>query len=165
MRKTSLLDLQFAFCHPRFAILAVLFATTVAARLEADEGMWLFNNPPTKILKERYNFQPDDAWYKKVQHAAVRINAGGSGSFVSGDGLVMTNHHVGSGALQQLSTKEKDLLKEGFRAKTREEERKCPDMEFNVLQNIEDVTAKINAAVASPTANTPPATPMRCCRA
>ena len=141
MGKTSLLNLQ-------FAILVVLFASVIATPpARGDEGLWLFNNPPNKIFKERYKFEPTKAWYEKVQKAAVRINHGGSGSFVSPDGLVMTNHHVGSGALQQLSTKEKDLLKTGFHAKTRAEELKCPDMEFDVLENIEDVTAKINAAV------------------
>ncbi len=148
MRKTSLLNLQFAICNRQFAISALLCAFAItAAPAHADEGMWLFNNPPTKIFKEKYNFMPDKAWYEKVQQAAVRINRGGSGSFVSPDGLVMTNHHVGAGVLQQLSTKDKDLLQEGFHAKTRAEELKCPNMEFDVLESIEDVTAKINAAV------------------
>jgi hypothetical protein len=146
MRKETSFNLQFAVCNRLFAILALIFASLSSAT-RADEGMWLFNNPPNKIFKERYNFEPGKAWYEKVQHAAVRINHGGSGSFVSADGLVMTNHHVGSGALQQLSTKEHDLLKEGFYAKTREEERKCFDMEFLVLRDIVDVTEKINAAV------------------
>ena len=146
MRKTSSPNLKFAICNCQFAILAALFVFAVKPA-NADEGMWLFDNPPNKIFKERYGFEPTKAWYDKVQKAAVRINHGGSGSFVSADGLVMTNHHVGAGALQQLSTKERDLLKEGFHAKTRAEERKCPDMEFAVLRSIEDVTAKINAAV------------------
>jgi hypothetical protein len=133
----------------RNATLIVWLAAIVSvpAFARADEGMWLFNNPPTKIFKEKYNFTPDKAWYEKVQRSAVRINHGGSGSFVSPDGLVMTNHHVGSGALQQLSTKEKNLLETGFHAKNRGEELKCKDMEIDVLMNIEDVTAKINAAV------------------
>ena len=146
MRRHSLFNLQFAICNYQFAILSALLALAIKPA-RADEGMWLFNNPPNKIFKEHYNFEPTKAWYEKVQKAAVRINHGGSGSFVSPDGLVMTNHHVGSGALQQLSTKDKDLLKEGFHAKTRAEELKCPDMEFDVLESIEDVTAKINAAV------------------
>ncbi len=68
-----------------------------ALTAEADEGMWLFNCPPKKMLKERYHFDVTDAWLSHLQHAALRINRGGSGSFVSPDGLVMTNHHVGAG--------------------------------------------------------------------
>jgi len=113
----------------------------------ADEGMWLFNNPPKQLLKERYNFAPSDDWYVHLQRSSVRFNSGGSGSFVSADGLVMTNHHVGADCLQKLSTKDKDLIALGFYAKTPEEEVRCVDLELNVLQSIEDVTAKINAAV------------------
>src|SRR5712671_31820 len=84
----------------------------------ADEGMWLFNNPPYKILQDKYHFQPTAAWLDHLQKASVRFNSGGSGSFVSPDGLVMTNHHVGLGALQKLSgLKKKDFVKEGFYAK------------------------------------------------
>ncbi len=113
----------------------------------ADEGMWLFTKPPTKVLKEKYGFEPTADWLEHVQKSSVRFNGGGSGSFVSADGLVMTNHHVGSDDLEKLSTPDKNLLKLGFYAKTREEEAKCPDLELNVLWNIEDVTAKINGAV------------------
>ncbi len=113
----------------------------------ADEGMWLFNFPPKKTLEEKHHFTPTDAWLQHLQHAAVRLNNGGSGSFVSADGLVMTNHHVGADALQKLSTKDRDLLRSGFYAKTRDEELKCPDSELNVLMSIEDVTDRVNAAV------------------
>jgi hypothetical protein len=148
MRKTSLLNLQFAICNFRFAIFLLVSAMTIGgASLRGDEGMWLFDNPPSKIFKDKYQFEPTKDWYEHVRKSSVRINHGGSGSFVSPDGLVMTNHHVGSGAVQQLSTKEKDLLQNGFYAKTREEEIKCKDMEIDVLASIEDVTAKINAAV------------------
>src|SRR3954470_1813348 len=96
----------------------VVAAILLTSGLRAGEGMWLFNNPPRKLLKEKYGFEPSDKWLEHVQKASVRFNAGGSGSFVSADGLVMTNHHVGLGALQKLSKKEKDYVKEGFYAKT-----------------------------------------------
>jgi hypothetical protein len=112
-----------------------------------DEGMWLFNNPPEKLLKDKYNFAPGPEWYTHLQRSSVRFNSGGSGSFVSADGLVLTNHHVGADCLQKLSTKERDLIALGFYAKTLQEEVRCVDLELNVLQNIEDVTERINAAV------------------
>ncbi len=112
-----------------------------------DEGMWLFNNPPTKILKDKYGFEPDRAWFEHLQRASVRFNSGGSGSFVSSNGLVLTNHHVGADDLQKLSTKDKNYLAEGFYAKTQAEEVKCLDLELNVLMSIEDVTDRVNAAV------------------
>ena len=113
----------------------------------ADEGMWLFNNPPEKLLKEKYNFAPGQDWYTHLQRSSVRFNSGGSGSFVSADGLVLTNHHVGADCLQKLSTSEEDLIAQGFYARTLQEEVRCVDLELNVLQNIEDVTDRINAAV------------------
>jgi hypothetical protein len=118
-----------------------------AAKTHGDEGMWLFNNPPKKILKERYGFEPDAAWYEHLQKSSVRFNSGGSGSFVSSDGLVLTNHHVGSDALQKFSTKDRDYVATGFYAKKPEEEIKCVDLELNVLMSIEDVTKRVNAAI------------------
>ena len=75
-----------------------------AAAAKADEGMWLFNQPPRELLRQAYNFDPTDAWLNHLQQASVRFNSGGSGSFISAQGLVMTNHHVGADALQKLST-------------------------------------------------------------
>ncbi|QEL15960.1 S46 family peptidase [Limnoglobus roseus] len=129
------------------AAVAVTGFTMTSPPASADEGMWLFNNVPKKLLKEKYNFEPTDAWLDHLQKASVRFNSGGSGSFVSATGLVMTNHHVGADDLQKLSTKEKDYLKEGFQAKTAAEEIKCKALELNCLQSIKDVTAEVNAAV------------------
>ena len=126
--------------------LAAVFA--LAAGLAcADEGMWLFNRPPRALLKQKYNFEPTDAWLEHVQKSCVRFNSGGSGSFVSEDGLVMSNHHVGADALQKMGDKDHNYLRDGFYAKTPAEEKRCLDLELNVLMSIEDVTARVNAAV------------------
>jgi hypothetical protein len=108
--------------------------------------MWLFTKPPTKLLKDKYGFEPTPQWLEHVQKSAVRFNTGGSGSFVSANGLVMTNHHVGSDVLEQLSTPEKNLLETGFVARTLAEEPKCPELELNVLWSIDDVTDRVKAA-------------------
>jgi hypothetical protein len=114
--------------------------------LPADEGMWLFNNPPRAQLK-KYNFDPDQKWLDHVRLSSVRFNSGGSGSFVSPDGLVMTNHHVAADDLQKVSTQEKNYLRDGFLAKTRDEEIKCKGLELNVLIGIKDVTGDVEKAV------------------
>jgi hypothetical protein len=123
------------------------FMTLASSAAWSDEGMWLFNNPPRKILKDKYGFEPTPAWLEHVQKASVRFNTGGSGSFVSADGLVMTNHHVGLSALQKLSSQKKDFVKDGFHAKSYEEEFKAVDEELNVLVDITDVTETVKAAV------------------
>lgn len=129
------------------ALFAALFATSTLSLARADEGMWPFNNVPRAEIKRRYGFDVTDAWLKKVQLASVRFNNGGSGSFVSADGLVLTNHHIASDTLQKLSAAEKDYLKEGFHARTRAAEIKAPDLELNVLVSVEDVTDRVNRAV------------------
>ncbi|HVT27836.1 MAG TPA: S46 family peptidase [Lacipirellulaceae bacterium] len=129
------------------ALMLGISMSLIPSDAPADEGMWLFTNPPKQRLKERYNFEPSEAWLKNLQQSAVRFNSGGSGAFVSPDGLVITNHHVGADALQKLSTPDRDLVATGFYAKTRNEEIKCVDLELNVLVSTEDVTARVNAAV------------------
>jgi len=114
---------------------------------QADEGMWLFNNPPLKLLQEKYHFQPTPAWLEHIQKSSVRFDNGGSGSFISPDGLVMTNHHVGADCLAKISTKEKDYLAIGFAANSNADEPKCVDLELNVLMSIEDVTKRAASVV------------------
>jgi hypothetical protein len=112
----------------------------------ADEGMWLLNKVPVDKIKAKYGFEVTQQWLDNVRLGSVRFNNGGSGSFVSADGLAFTNHHVGRVCLQDLSTKDKDYIKNGFYAKTQAEEAKCPDLELNVLKEIEDVTAQVQGA-------------------
>jgi len=129
---------------------AVFFAVLFGAgegRVQADEGMWLLNAPPVQQLKERYGFEPTPAWLEHVQKSSVRFNNGGSGSFVSADGLIITNHHVAADIVQKLSTGQRNLLRDGFQAHSRGEEVKCEGMELNVLVSIENVTDQINGAM------------------
>lgn len=128
------------------SLMIVGFAMSVY-ELHADEGMWLFNNPPKQRIKEKYGFELTDAWLDRVRLSSVRFNSGGSGSFVSPNGLVMTNHHVGADDLQKLSDEKNDYLKNGFHARTLAEEKPCKGLELNVLINIKDVTAEVNAVV------------------
>jgi len=123
--------------------LVFLFATLAPA----DEGMWLYNAPPKDQIKAKYGFQITQEWLDHIRLSSVRFNNGGSGSFVSADGLTFTNHHVGAGCVQQLSTEGRDYMKTGFYAKTQAEEAKCPNLELNQLIGIEDVTDKVNAGV------------------
>ena len=116
----------------------------------ADEGMWTFDNLPLRQWKERYNFEPSQEWIDHIRLASLRFE-GGSASFVSPDGLIITNQHVASGQLAKLSTKDKDLVKNGFYARTQAEELKTPDMEANVLISFENVTERVQSAAKSST--------------
>ena len=130
----------------RLCFFALILAVTAPLAL-ADEGMWLYNAFPKETVKAHYGFLPTQQWLDHVRLSSVRFNNGGSGSFVSADGLTFTNHHVGAECIQQLSKAGTDFMKTGFYARTQAEEAKCPDLELNVLTGIEDVTAKVNADV------------------
>jgi hypothetical protein len=131
----------------RRVLLACGLLALTAGTCLADEGMWLYNHPPRKLLKDKHDFDASAAWLEHLQKSSVRFNNGGSGSFVSADGLVMTNHHVGRSSIAKLSTPEHNYIASGFYAKTRDGELKCHDLELNVLMSIEDVTDRVKAAV------------------
>ncbi len=124
-------------------ILILALATPLAP---ADEGMWLYNAFPGDRVQKQYGFLPTQEWLDHLRLSSVRFNNGGSGSFVSADGLAFTNHHVGADCIEKLGTSGTDYMKTGFYAKAQAEEAKCPDLELNVLVGIDDVTAKVKAA-------------------
>ena len=106
-----------------------------------------------------YGFEATNAWLDHLRLASVKFGSGGSAEFVSPEGLILSNHHVGFRALQRLSTPEHNFLRDGYYARTRAEERPCPGIEVRVLMNIEDVTARVNAAVAAACPMMPPSGP------
>ena len=128
--------------------------TVLLAVARADEGMWLFSHPPLERLEKDHaaalkGKKVSPEWLTHLQQASVRFNSGGSGSFVSADGLVLTNHHVGADSLQKLGDAEHNYYRDGFAAATQADELKCHDLELNVLVSIEDVTARVQGAVTA----------------
>ncbi len=128
---------------------ALLFALVMP--MCAEEGMWTFDNPPLKQLAEKYNFHPTQEWLDHLRLSSVRLNDGGSGSFVSPDGLLLTNHHVARFQLQKNSTPDHNYVRDGFYAATQDQEMKSPDLEINVLVGIADVTARVQGAAKGTT--------------
>jgi Peptidase S46 len=138
-----------ASSHPMklpLALASLAFMAAIPAS-RADEGMWLFNAPPRAQLKARYGFDLTDPWLDHLMKSSVRFDSGGSGSFVSADGLVITNHHIGLDSLQKLSSARKNYVKDGFLAATPADEVRVVDEEIDALQSIEDVTSRVNAGV------------------
>ena len=130
----------------RQASAAMLAAALFSPAVRADEGMWTFDNPPVKQLQEKYNFTPTQQWLDHLRLSSVRLNDGGSGSFASPHGLLLTNHHVARGQLQKNSSADHDYIRDGFYATTPEQEMKSQDLEVNVLVSYEDVTDRVNTA-------------------
>jgi len=126
--------------------LVLLAAVTLAFAARADEGMWTLDNFPSAKVRQKYGFAPDAQWLRETQLSSVRLAGGCSGSFVSPDGLVMTNHHCAHSCIEQLSTQEKDFVAQGFSAAAPENEVRCPEIELNQLIQISDVTARVQGA-------------------
>jgi len=115
--------------RPKISVaLACLLATGLSDRAFGDEGMWLFSNPPLKQFKDKYNFEPTKEWLDHLQKSSVRFNSGGSGSFISANGLCITNHHVGLDTLQKISSEKNNYVRDGFYAKSRKDEAKATDL-------------------------------------
>ena len=132
-----------------FITLTVALLVSANRSTQADEGMYLFNDLPKAALKKQHGFEPSQQWADDLRLASVRFNSGGSGSFISSNGLVLTNHHVASDTLHKLSSAEQNLIDDGYLAKSFDEELKAPDLELNQLVSIEDVTDRVNKAVKS----------------
>ena len=136
----------------RSLVLVPAMMSLAAAAIRAEEGMWTFDNPPVKLLKSKYGFTPTQEWLDHLRLASVRLNDGGSGSFVSANGLLLTNHHVARGQLQKNSSGEHDYLRDGFYADTPDKEMKSPDLEVNVLVAMQNVTARVQGSAKGITA-------------
>lgn len=123
-------------------------ALVVSAPLAAVEGMWTLDNLPAAALKKSHGFAPDAAWVEKVMKSSLRLAGGCSGSFVSASGLVLTNHHCANSCIQQLSTATRDFIRDGFLARKQADEKACPEIELNRLEQVSDVTTRMNQATA-----------------
>jgi hypothetical protein len=123
---------------------SLLLAGFVLSTAKADEGMWTYDNFPAAAVKQKLGVEITPVWLDRVRTATVRL-ANCTASFVSPEGLILTNHHCAAACLEQLSSAQKDLLHAGF-VSTRESELRCPTQYADVLMKMEDITAKVNAA-------------------
>src|SRR5436190_1296070 len=130
---------------PRSLVAVVSALVLAAGAASADEGMWTFDNFPRELVRERFGVTIDDAWLEHVRLSTVRLQ-GCTAAFVSGSGLILTNHHCVVGCLAQNSTREMSLIDLGFAATGREGELDCPTQIADVLEKLENVTAKVQAA-------------------
>ncbi len=130
------------------AAVGCLAVLVVAGPAAADEGMWTFDNFPAAAVKAKYGVDIDAAWLDRARAATARLSVGCSTSIVSDQGLMLTNNHCVDDCAYDLSDPAHDLVATGFVAVGRSEERRCPDMEADVLLAIHDVTADVQAALA-----------------
>src|SRR5690348_8680511 len=129
--------------------LALVATPFMASSALADEGMWTFENFPTAKVQQLYGWGPDEKWLDRVRKASVRLNVGCSGSVVSKEGLVLTNHHCVADCESDLSSPGNDHLQDGFFAATRRDEKICPGVEASILQSVTDVTDRVKKSTAS----------------
>lgn len=127
----------------------LLGALLLPLAASAAEGMWTFDNPPTEKMKKDIGWAPDANWLEHTMLSSARLAFGCSGSFVSANGLVLSNHHCAAHCVEQLSNDKKDFIKDGFLANDMNEEKQCPAMEINRLEKISDVTAEMQKATAN----------------
>ena len=133
-------------------VAGVLLVCLMFARAaQADEGMWTFDNFPSKILGTKYGFTPSQDWLDHVRLSSLRIAGGCSASFISPQGLVMTNHHCVVECVEQLSTAQQNYEENGYSAKTPAEEKKCPNFELDQLVEVRDVTKDVLGALSGQT--------------
>ena len=141
------MSLRFTVSLAALGAATAVLSAAASTPAKADEGMWTFDNFPIQTVNDKYGTRIDQAWLDRVRNAAVRLN-GCSASLVSGEGLVLTNHHCVVACVQDLSSAENDYVKNGFMVATREEELKCPGQTAEILTDIIDVTDRVLAAGA-----------------
>ena len=120
---------------------------TVKAQKYDMGKMWTFENPPIEYFEKEYGFKPSTELLEKFQKSALKFGGGCSASFVSEDGLIMTNHHCVRGLLQSVQKENENILRDGFYSKTIDEERTVPNLKVEQLLIIKDVTNEIQSAM------------------
>lgn len=127
------------------AVTAIAFA----APASAEEGMWTFDAVPTAQIQKEYGWAPDQQWLDDRRAAALRLTNGCSASFVSAEGLILTNHHCIVSCLQDLSSADQDYVAAGFNAATRADEKACPGQQAETVTAISDVTKDVQGAIGT----------------
>ncbi|NLH47192.1 MAG: S46 family peptidase [Myxococcales bacterium] len=146
--------------HPVRWMIALSLLLLFSSLLQADEGMWTFDHPPVAAIEKQYGVKLSPEWLEHLRMSSVRLD-GGSASFISADGLILTNHHVATGCIDDLSTEKRDYLATGFDSRLDGGEKKCPTLEARVLYRTEEVTGQVKAAIPEGIDDTAAATARR----